>query len=117
MSAVWQVRTFRWIYVAFILQASVNTALTGLHGAHEASHGPAVLLVLAGCEIVAALAFLVEPIERIACAGLLAVYATATVLSLHDGDIAVLRFAFYGAAALFVVATRARLRAAATIRV
>jgi len=101
MSDAWKLRVLRWTYVAFIVQASADTALAGLHGSHEGAHAPQ-LLALAVPEIAAALAFLIEPIERYAAGILVAVYAAAAVLSVVSGDWP-LRFFYYAATALFIV--------------
>ena len=106
MSAVWKLRLVRWIYVAFLVQASVGTALGGLHHAHENTHG-SHLLALALIEIVAALAFLIERVERYAATALIAVFAIATVLSIASGEWP-LRFFYYAATALFIAASAGR---------
>ena len=104
MSAVWKLRLFRWIYVAFLVQASVSTALGGLHHAHENMHGSHVLALI---EIVAALAFLIERVEGYAATALIAVFAIATVLSIASGEWP-LRFFYYAATALFIAASAGR---------
>jgi hypothetical protein len=104
----WQLRAFRWIFSAFLVFASVKVFLAGVAGVHEGPHGPRVLVILASAEIAAAIAFLIEPIELVALAALLAVFAAAAALSAITGDILPLRFVYYGATALFIVAARRR---------
>ena len=104
MNSVWALRTFRWTYVAFIAAASGVAVHAGLLGMGEARHGAHTVLALAIPEVVAALAFLIEPIELAACAVLLLIYAAATVLSLAASDfLAPLRFLYFAATAVFIV--------------
>jgi hypothetical protein len=109
MSPVWALRAFRWVYALFIVYASSIALLAG--GKGEGTHGAHLVLVLAISEILAALAFLIEPLELAACAVLVLVYAAATVLSLDAGLIAPLRFAYYAVTALFIVFARHRMLA------
>jgi hypothetical protein len=105
---VWLLRGFRWIYIAFIAQATLKT----LHGAGEAD--VAALLALAGVELVAICAFLIEPVELVACAVLLAVYAIASGLTLMQGE-APLRFFYYAVTAALIVRPGGRRRTANNI--
>jgi len=105
MSDVWLRRAFRWAFVAFLLVASGRTLLAGFVGEHEGPHGPHILIALSAAEIVAAFVFLIEPIERFACAALIAIFAIATGLSVMAGDLLPIRFAYYSATAIFIVST------------
>lgn len=97
---------YRWVYVVFIVFASGRTFLSadslsahqGAHGAFGAAH----LKVLAAAEIVAAIAFLAKPIERIAGAALIVIYAIAATISIAFGEIPAHLF-FYAATVLFLV--------------
>lgn len=122
MSGVWALRGLRWAYVAFIAAASAMAVRAGMQGNGEGSHDAYVVLVLAIPELIAALAFLVGPVEVAACAVLVLVYAAATALSLASGDwLALLRFFFYGTTAIYIVLANrsilARQRIAATMPV
>jgi hypothetical protein len=114
MSDVWLRRAFRWVFVAFLLVSSAKTFLAGVTGEHEGPHGPIILIALSMAEILAAIAFLIEPLERIACAALIAIFAVAAGLSVMAGDVLPIRFVYYGATAIFLVSTdrndRARVR-------
>jgi hypothetical protein len=104
MNEVWMLRTLRWAYVAFIAAASGVAVYAGALGTGQAKHGPYIVLALAIPELLAALAFLVEPLEVAACAVLLFIYAAATALSLASGDfLAPLRFLYFAATAIFIV--------------
>ena len=104
MSPRWALRCLRWSYCAFIVAASGIAMQAALQGHGEVQLGPRHIVVLAAVEIIAAVAFLLEPVELIACAVLLVVYLVAGALSILAGDwIAVLRFIFYGATAAYIV--------------
>jgi hypothetical protein len=97
-------RGLRWSYCVFIAAASITAAASTLHGLHEGSLHPQMILALAGTEAVAAVALAIEPIEVIACAVLLVVYLIAAVVSVFSADLTgVLRFIFYAAAATYIV--------------
>ena len=107
MNAVWMLRVLRWAYVAFISAAS---GMAVVHGRGEGKHGASVVLALAIPELIAALAFLVEPIEVAACVVLLVVFAAAGILSLESGDfLAPLRFCYFAATAFYIVQARRNL--------
>jgi hypothetical protein len=110
MSGIWPLRALRWTYVAFIVGASLQTALAGWHGAHAGPHGAAAMLALAIPEILAALILLIEmrATEIAACAVLLAVYAAAAAISHDAGYLVPLRFAYYAATAVLIAAARRR---------
>lgn len=93
----------RWSYVLFILYASAKTFAEGwsAHGAEGHSHTGLGLMLLAGSEILAALALLIGPFVRAAAIALLVIYAIATALSLAAGDFP-LRFLYYAATALYL---------------
>jgi hypothetical protein len=104
MSPRWRLRGLRWSYCAFIAAASISAAASALHGLHEGSHGPQMILALAATETIAALALAIEPVEVIACAVLLIVYCVAGAVSVVSADwVAVLRFIFYAATAAYIV--------------
>ncbi len=104
MNAVWRLRSLRWAYVAFIAAASGVAVSAGAHGTGEARHGANIVLALAIPELLAALAFLIEPIEIAACSVLLLVYAAAIALSLESGDfLAPLRFGYFAVTAVYIV--------------
>jgi hypothetical protein len=73
-----------------------------------------MVLLLAISEMLAALAFLIEPIEIAACAMLLLVFVAATALSIALADyLAPLRFIFFAVAAAYIVAARRMITAPA----
>jgi len=110
MNAVWMLRVLRWAYVAFISAASGIAVDAGAHGRGEGKHGASVVLALAIPELIAALAFLVEPLEVAACVVLLVVFAAAGILSLMSGDVlAPLRFLYFAATAFYIVQARCNL--------
>ncbi|HXC56905.1 MAG TPA: hypothetical protein VNU97_16520 [Rhizomicrobium sp.] len=112
MNAKWTLRGLRYAYVAFIAAASG----AALDGAREGTghHGAHLVLALAGPELLAALAFLAEPIEIAACAVLLLVYLAAAALSVASGDwLAPLRFAYFAVTAVFIVLAHRREKALA----
>jgi hypothetical protein len=97
-------RGLRWTYCVFVAAASIAAAASALHGLHEGTHHPQMILALASTETVAVLALAIEPIEVIGCAGLLVVYLIAGVVSAFSADlIGVLRFIFYAAVATYIV--------------
>jgi hypothetical protein len=102
--AVWRLRILRWAYVGFIAAASGVAVYAAAHGTGDARHGTKIVLALAIPELLAALMFLVEPLEIAACGMLLLVYAAASVLSLETGDIlAPWRFVYFAATAAYIV--------------
>ena len=106
MTPRWILRGLRWSYCVFITAASMATAESALQGHGEGSHGPNLIMALATTETVAALAFAIEPIQLFACGVLLAVYTIAGVVSVVSADwLAVLRFVFYAATAIYIVLT------------
>jgi hypothetical protein len=110
MSDLWLLRALRWSYVAFITAASVAALRSVVQGGGESHHG-AHVLALAGVEALAAAAFLIEPIELIACSVLLLVYLAATALSVAAGDLlAPLRFCYFAATAIFIVLAHRKTR-------
>ena len=105
MSTAWPLRTLRWTYVAFIAAASAMAIRSAHAGAGEGHHPAGFVLFLAVPELIAAVALLVRPVERFACAVLVAVYVAAGVVSATSGDIvAPLRFLYYAATAIVIVA-------------
>ena len=56
MSPRWMLRGLRWTYCVFIAAASITAAGSTLHGLHEGSLHPQMILALAGTEAVAAVA-------------------------------------------------------------
>ena len=113
MSPRWTLRGLRWSYCAFITAASSIAMHSAMLGHGEGSHGALMILALAATETIAALALLLElePVELIACAVLLVVYAIAAVISILSADwLAVLRFIFYGVTATYIVITHRRSR-------
>ena len=98
-SGAWTLRAFRWSFAAFILSSSASTFV---QARIEGGHAAEFVQVLAGTEIVAALAFLVEPVEKIACALLLLIFGTAATLSFVHGEMP-LRFVYFAATALYIV--------------
>lgn len=110
-------RILRGAYVAFIAAASGVAVDAAAHGSGETGHGAHVMLAIP--ELLAALAFLVEPVEIAACGVLLLVYAAASVLSLQAGDLlALLRFVYFAVTAVYIVhehrSIQARLQQPAT---
>jgi hypothetical protein len=111
MSPKWTLRALRYAYVAFIAAASAM-ALQAALAADAADPHSKHALVLAGPELLAALAFLFEPVERIACAVLLLVFLAATAVSLLTGDLlGPLRFIYFAATAIFIVLANRELHA------
>ena len=107
MSDRWTLRALRYAYVAFIAAASAATLRAALGGPGEGHLGAHAVLALAGPELLAALAFLIEPIELYACGVLLLVYLAATALSIAAGDyLAPLRFLYFAVTAIVIVMTR-----------
>jgi predicted metal-binding membrane protein len=96
MTPTWTLRLLRWSYCAFIAWASAQTFLSAL-GAHDL-HAK----LLSGVEMAAITALLFPPIELVAAAVLLIVYAIASVLTVLSGEPPV-RFVFYGVTALYIV--------------
>ncbi|HLY56986.1 MAG TPA: hypothetical protein VKS60_15585 [Stellaceae bacterium] len=104
MSSAWPLRTLRWTYVAFIAGASAMAIRSAHAGTGEGHHSARFVLFLAVPELIAALSLLVRPVERIACAVLVAIYVVAGAVSAASGDIvAPLRFLYYAATAIFIV--------------
>jgi len=104
MSDVWALRALRWAYVAFIAAASGVAIAQGLRGVGEAAHSGHVVLALAIPELIAALLFLVEPLEVLSAAALVLIYLAAAALSLAGGDLlAPLRFLYFAATAIAVI--------------
>jgi hypothetical protein len=101
MRDVWALRGLRLSYVAFIAFASVQTYF----GAHHDLHA----IVLSSVEFFAVLAFLIEPLETIACAILLLVFAAAAAITAAQGEIP-LRFFYFGATAAYIVFAHRRAR-------
>lgn len=97
MSEPWALRLLRWSYCAFIAWASVRTFLEARAG-HD-RHA----LVLSGVEILAIAAFLFAPLETIACAVLLVVYAIAAVLTTAVHQDLPLRFVYFAMTAIYIV--------------
>lgn len=106
MSEIWRLRTFRFVFVGFLLIQSTRTLISGIAGSHEGPHGPNILIALSLAEIIAATAFLVECIEGYACAGLLLIFAIAAVLAMMADDILPVRFVYYAATVLFIATAR-----------
>jgi hypothetical protein len=107
-------RGLRWSYCAFIAAASISAAESALHGHKEGSQ---MILGLAVTETIAALAFAIEPVEVIACGVLILVYCVAGVVSAVSCDwVAILRFVFYAATAIYIVlASRVNKRVAPVV--
>jgi hypothetical protein len=99
-------RALRWAYVAFILFASAQTFASAwqMHVAstHAHAHATVLVLILAGSEVLAAGAFLIEPCELVAGGFLLVIYAAAGLVASLEGDVP-LRFVYYGATAAYIV--------------
>jgi hypothetical protein len=109
----WPLRLLRWAYVAFIAVAGANALQHALHGEGEGHHSAGLVLVLAGAELAGALAFLVEPLEVVACAVLLVVYIAAGIISATSADfVAPVRLLYFAAAVFIVFAHRRSARAA-----
>jgi hypothetical protein len=74
---------------------------------HHLSHliSPAFLQVLSGAEVVAAIAFLIRPIELYAGGLLLLIFAVAGVLDISLGE-APVQLLFYAATVIFFFAAR-----------
>lgn len=103
MSQTWALRGLRWSYCAFIAWASVQT----FRGARGSDLHAQILSVV---EIAAIVAFLFAPLEVAACVVLLAVYATAAVLTLATHNEVPLRFIYFAMTAIYIViASRGRL--------
>jgi hypothetical protein len=94
---------YRLIFVAFLVVASAMT-IAGAHGGHFAM----AARPLASAEIVAALLFLFRRTQRLALAGLLAVFTMASVMAIIAGEMP-LRFVYYAATAAFIVLVDRRL--------
>jgi hypothetical protein len=97
VSETWALRLLRWSYCAFIAWASVRTFVEARaeHDFHP--------LVLSGVEIAAIAAFLFTPLETIACAVLLVVYAIAAVLTMAAHEDLPLRFVYFAMTAVYIV--------------
>ncbi len=96
---------YRAVFVAFIVWASAKTFMEGWavpHGATGALHAGAHIRLLAGVEIVAALAFLWPAAQLWAGSALVLVFAVATVLDLAMGG-APARFGYYAATVMILV--------------
>jgi hypothetical protein len=105
-SSRWLLRGLRWSYCVFIAAASIATAQSVLHGHVDDSHGPHWILALAITETIAIALLAIEPAELLGCAVLLAVFSIAGVVSLVSADwLAVLRFIYYAATAIYIVLT------------
>jgi hypothetical protein len=95
----------RWAYVAFIAVASGAAVRSALAGTGEGRHPPACMLVLDALELIAAVALLIRPAERIACGVLVAIYVIAGVVSVAAGAwLAPQRLFYYAATAMVIVA-------------
>jgi hypothetical protein len=105
MSEVRALRALRWCYIAFIAYASAQTYF----GAHHDLHA----VVLSSVEFSAALAFLIEPFEVIACVVLLLVFGVAAVITLAETEVPV-RFFYFAATAAYIVFAHRRLNACAS---
>lgn len=97
MSESWALRLLRWSYCAFIACASVRTFVEARAG-HDLH-----AFVLSGVEITAIAAFLFAPLETIACAVLLVVYAIAVVLTLVAHQDLPLRFVYFATTAVYIL--------------
>jgi hypothetical protein len=101
-----KLRALRWSYSAFITAASLVAAQSALQGHGEGTSGAQMILALAATEALGAVALLIEPLELIACAVLLLVYAVAAVVSLLSGEwLALLRLLFYAVTVTYIVVT------------
>lgn len=114
MNPVWTLRALRWSYAAFISAASGIAIARSLHETGNSGHEGSFVFALAITELLAAVAFFAERIEIAACAVLLAVFVTATILSLQAGDfLAVLRFVYFAMTAVYIVHQRRNMTLAA----
>lgn len=96
MSQIWGLRGLRRSYCAFIAWASLQTFAQA-----RQEHDPHAL-ALASVEIVAVAAFLFAPLEIVACAVLLAVYAVAAMLTVAAHGMP-LRFVYFAMTAVYIV--------------
>lgn len=95
--ALW---ALRWAFALFIAWSGGQT-LVEAHAGRLAHHGGAWVLAIAGVEVAAALAFLVDAVQWVSLAALLAVFGVAGVVSLLSGE-APARFLFYAVAAVCI---------------
>ena len=102
MTLIRALAAYRVLYVAFIVWASAKTILDTHRTPDAHAHAALFVIGLASVEILSALALLWRRTEIAACGVLLAVYATAAILSAAQGDTPV-RFAYYAATAGFIV--------------
>jgi hypothetical protein len=98
MSRAWALRSFRWCYCAFIAYVSAQT--------YVGAHGDLHALILSSVEFAAVLLFLIEPLEIVAGAALLVVFAIATAITAARGEIPIRFLYFAGTTAYIVFAHR-----------
>lgn len=106
---------YRCVYVAFIVFASAKTVVEGwpaAHGGGSVAQMGTFIRLLAGAEIVAALAFLWLPAQLWAGGALIAIFVIATGVDLAHGGVPA-RFAYYSATVAILVFLETKLRAAA----
>jgi len=106
---------YRCVYVAFIVFASAKTFVEGwpaAHGGGGTVHMATLIRLLAGAEILAALAFLWLPAQLWAGAALIAIFVIATGVDLAHGGVPA-RFAYYSATVAILVFLEMKLQATA----
>jgi hypothetical protein len=105
-AVIWSLGALRWSFCAYIAWLSARTFAGGW--AERDLHA----LVLAGAEMIAVAAFLIERWALGACIALLAIFAIAAVVTALRGELP-LRFLYFGATAAHIVfAQRVLARAA-----
>jgi ABC-type uncharacterized transport system permease subunit len=90
---------YRCLFLLFILVASAQTLIEGLHQTGiDAFH----LIVLASAEIVGALLFLIRPSQNLGAVVLLLVFAAAAAMTVAQGGNP-LRFVYFAGTVLFIL--------------
>jgi ABC-type uncharacterized transport system permease subunit len=99
MTARQTLLAYRGVFLLFILVASAQTLIEGLHQTgSDAFH----LVGLASAEIVGALLFLIRPSQKAGAVILLLVFAAAAALTAAQGGNP-LRFAYFAGTVLFIL--------------
>jgi hypothetical protein len=103
---------YRALFVAFIVWASVQTIMAVAAGAAHAGMNPHFVFILAGCEILAAAAFMWRKIELWAAGALILIFAIAS-LHLALRGLLPAELIFYAGTVLFLLSLSRGAEAAA----